>query len=138
MVLHHVARRIANANIFNTISTIGNIAAQILLGPLASIPASYAMDTAQQAEDMNLSRHIEAQADEEGARIMAATGVYNPYGMIWFFEKMIKEYGDRGTYWLRSHPFSSARITDLKNLYAANPQIFGKYDKTDREQETYW
>ena len=107
-------------------------------GTAGGIPAEYGLGMAATAQDANLSRHIEAQADEEGARIMAATNEYNPYGMIWFFDRMIKEYGDSGTFWLRSHPFSSARIADLEHLFASNPAVFGKYDKTNRMNEIYW
>lgn len=138
MVLHHVAKRIANANVSNTIGTILSIPAQIILGPLGGLGAQYAMSQVQTAQDANVSRHIEAQADEEGARIMAQTNVYNPYGMIWFFESLTKRYGDKGTYWLRDHPYNSARITDLETLFADNPQIFAKYDKTDHQDEPYW
>ena len=138
MVLHHVAKRIKNQSVANTIGTILSIPAEIILGPLGALPAEYALGAVASAQDANLSRHIEAQADEEGARIMAATNVYNPYGMIWFFNRMIKAYGDKGTYWLRDHPFSSARITDLQTLFAQNPQIFAKYDKTDHSEDVYW
>jgi predicted Zn-dependent protease len=138
MVLHHVAKRIANANASNIIGTILSIPAQVILGPLGGLGAEAAMNQLQNAQDANVSRHIEAQADEEGARIMAASGVYNPYGLIWFFDQMTKRYGDKGTFWSRSHPFDSARITDLKTLFAANPQVFAKYDRTDRQDEVYW
>ncbi len=138
MVLHHVAKRIANAQRANTIGTILSIPAQILLGPLGSLPAGALLDALQNAQDANLSRHIEAQADEEGARILAATPSYNPYGMIWFFQTMTKTFGDKGTYWSRDHPFDSARISDLKNLFASNPSLFAKYDATDLSAETYW
>ncbi|HMD03245.1 MAG TPA: M48 family metalloprotease, partial [Candidatus Baltobacteraceae bacterium] len=138
MVLHHVAKRIANANTTNTIGQVLSIPAQIFLGPLGGLASQYALETAQSAQDMNVSRHIEAQADEEGARIIAGTNDFNPHGLIWFFNTMIKAYGDSGTYWQRSHPFSSARITDLNNLFAANPQLFAKYDATDKTNEIYW
>jgi predicted Zn-dependent protease len=138
MVLHHVAKRINNANVANTIGTILSIPAEILLGPLGSLPAGYLLDALQKSQDANVSRHIEAQADEEGARIVAATGVYNPYGMIWFFDQMTKKYGDKGAYWMRDHPFDSARIADLHTLFAENPTIFGKFDKGDHQEEVYW
>jgi len=138
MVLHHVAKRINNANISNTIGTILSLPAQVILGPIGGLGAEYAMNTIQNAQDANVSRHIEAQADEEGARIAAATGQFNPYGMIWFFKTMSKRYGDRGTFWMRDHPFDSARISDLETLFAQNPQTFAKFDKTDREDEVYW
>jgi predicted Zn-dependent protease len=138
MLLHHVLRRMRNASVANTIGTILSIPAQILLGPLASIGAGYAIDTVGNAQNANLSRHIEAQADEEGARIMAASNELNPYGMIWFFEVMTKKYGDRGTFWLSDHPFSSARIADLKALFASDPQTFGKFHDSKAADDVYW
>jgi predicted Zn-dependent protease len=138
MVLHHVARRIKNANAAGIIGTIGSIAAQILLGPIGSIPAGYALDTVTSAQDANLSRHIEAQADEEGARIVAATNDLNPYGMIWFFQTMHKLYGDHGAFWERSHPFDEARIADLLHVFATNPQVFGKFQDTKKADVVYW
>ncbi len=138
MVLHHVAKHMSQAQLLNVLGSIGAAAAQVLLGPLAAIGAEYGLNVASTAQDANISRHIEAQADEEGARILAATNDFNPYGMIWFFEKMIKEYGDTGAYWQRSHPFSSARIADLQHLFASDPATFGKYDKTNRRDEVYW
>ncbi|MEO6990261.1 MAG: M48 family metalloprotease [Candidatus Baltobacteraceae bacterium] len=138
MVLHHVARGMKNAQAAGIIGTIGSVAAQILLGPLGALPAQYALNTLQDAQDNNLSRHIEAQADEEGARIVAATNELNPYGMIWFFEVMEKTYGSHGAYWEQNHPFDSQRITDLEHLFAANPQVFGKFKNTEGREATYW
>jgi predicted Zn-dependent protease len=138
MVLHHVAKRMKLDNTMNTIGTILSIPASILLGPLGQLPAGYVLNTLQAAQDSNVSRHIEAQADEEGARILAATNDFNPYGMIWFFESMTKTYGDKGAFWQRDHPFDSARIADLKTLFAENPSLFKKYDPTDKGAEVYW
>ena len=138
MVLHHVAKQMSNSKTMSTLGTILSIPIQILLGPLGALPAGYAMDTLGNAQAANVSRHIEAQADEEGARILVATGDFNPYGMIWFFQMMTKTYGDRGAFWLRSHPFDSARIADLKTLFSANPTVFSKYDPTDKSAEIYW
>lgn len=138
MVLHHVAKRIKNENIIGGIGTIAQILGQIFLGPIASIGSSYALDTAATAQDLNVSRHIEAQADEEGARIAAATNVLNPYGLIWFFRTMTEVYGDKGSLWLRSHPLDRARIADLEHLFAATPEVFGKFDATDKRDIAYW
>jgi predicted Zn-dependent protease len=138
MVLHHVARRIKNAETSNLIGTILSLPAQIFLGPLGGMVGGMALDTIQGAQDANLSRHIEAQADEEGARILAATPDFNPYGLIWFFRVMTKTYGDKGTYWERDHPFSAARISDLETLFKANPQLFAKYDPSDKSDGVYW
>ena len=138
MVLHHVARQVRNAQTLGIIGTLGSILGQILLGPIGSLASDYATQTALSAQDMNLSRHIEAQADEEGARIMAASGVYNPWGMVWFFEIMEKTYGDKGAFWERSHPFDSARIADLEHLFASDPQTFGSFQNTKAVEDIYW
>jgi len=138
MVLHHVAKEIRNEETLGTIGGIAGIFAQILLGPLAGAGAQYALGTAVQAQGLNLSRHVEAQADEEGARIVAATGELNPYGLIWFFQTMKEKYGDKGAFWERDHPFDDARITDLQHLFAANPQTFGKFQDTKGKDEVYW
>lgn len=138
MVLHHVMKRIKNAETSNLIGTIGSIVGSIFLGPLASAGAQYVMGEAAGAQDLNLSRHIEAQADEEGAHIAAATGVLNPWGLVWFFKILQSKYGDKGAFWERDHPFDSARIADLEKLFAANPQTFGKFTDTKAENEVYW
>lgn len=138
MVLHHVAKQMKRAEAESLLAQIGAMAAQILLGPLGAIPANYALDIAQGAEDNNLSRHIEAQADEEGARIMAATGSLNPYGMVWFFEKMKKLYGKHGAYWEQNHPFDDQRIADLLEEFRKDPATFGKFKDTRAGDEPYW
>ncbi len=138
MVLHHVAKRIKNSTLPNVVGTLGGILAQVFLGPLGALPANYALDTALTAQDLNVSRHVEAEADEEGARIMASTSGLNPYGLIWFFESLIETYGQKGTFWQRSHPFEDRRIVDLQNLFKASPELYGKYDKTNRRGQEYW
>src|SRR5579871_4434418 len=138
MVLHHVAKRIKNQSVANTIGTILSIPAEIILGPLGALPAEYALGAVADAQDANLSRHIEAQADEEGARIIAATNVYNPYGMIWFFQKMSATYGKGQANWLRDHPLDVQRIDDLKHLFASDPATFGKFTDTQQMDVAYW
>jgi len=138
MVLHHVAKRIANANKIGTLATIGSILAQVFAGPLAGAAADYGLQNAQAGQDANLSRHIESQADEEGARIVAATGVYNPYGLIWFFQKMSATYGKGQAGWLRDHPLDQQRIDDLKHLFATDKATFGKFNDTEQVDVAYW
>ena len=105
---------------------------------LGGAAVDYGLQNAQAGQDANLSRHIEAQADEEGARIIAASGVYNPYGMIWFFQKMTATYGAGQANWLRSHPLDTQRIDDLKRLFASDPATFGKYTDTQQMDVAYW
>lgn len=138
MVLHHVAQRMAALQKKNTAASVGSILAQIVLGPLAGAAIDYGSQYAVAGSDAAQSRHIEAQADEEGARIMAATGQYNPYGLIWFFQIMTETYGPGQNSFLRDHPIDEARITDLEHQFAANPAVFGKYKDTGQKDVAYW
>ena len=138
MVLHHVAQHMASLQKKSAIASIGSILAQILVGPLAGAAIDYGSQYAVAGSDANQSRHIEAQADEEGARIMAATGQFNPWGMVWFFQTMSETYGPGQNSWLRSHPLDTARIMDLENQFKANPAVFGKYVDTKQKDVAYW
>jgi predicted Zn-dependent protease len=122
----------------NTVATVGSILAQVFAGPLGGAAAGYGMQNAGEHVDANISRHIEAQADEEGARIMAATNTYNPYGMIWFFQTMSATYGPGQAAWSRSHPLDQQRIDDLRNEMVSNPQVFGKFKDTQQRDVAYW
>ena len=138
MVLHHVAKRMSSLQKKSIAASIGSILAQILVGPLAGAAFDYGTQYAVAGSDANESRHIEAQADEEGARIMAATGQFNPYGMIWFFQTMTDTYGPGQNSWLRSHPLDESRIVDLQNQFKANPAVFGKWTDTKQKDVAYW
>ena len=138
MVLHHVAQHMASLQKKSTIASIGSILAQILVGPLVGAVVDYGSQYAVAGSDAGQSRHIEAQADEEGARIMAATGQFNPWGMVWFFQTMSETYGPGQNSWLRSHPLDNARIMDLENQFKANPAVFGKYVDTKQKDVAYW
>lgn len=138
MVLHHVAKRMASQQKKNTAQTVGSVLAQIILGPLGGAAVDYGTQYAVAGSDAAESRHIEAQADEEGARIMAATNTYNPWGMVWFFQIMTEEYGPGQNSWMRDHPLDQARITDLENEFHTNPDVFGKYTDTHAKDVVYW
>ena len=138
MVLHHVAKLMSKAETAGLLGALGSIIGQILLGPIVSYGTDYALQTGGNAVMNNLSRHVEAQADEEGAHIVAATNLYNPYGMIWFFEKLKTRFGDKGAFWERNHPFDDARIADLRHLFASEPQTFGKFRDTEALDVAYW
>ncbi len=138
MVLHHVAKRIENQKKASTLAGIGSILGQIFLGPIFSMGSDYAMQNLYAGQDANLSRHVEAQADEEGARIMAATGVYNPWGMVWFFQTMVAEYGPGENSWLLDHPIFDSRIADLERVIRDDPKTFGKWDDTKKREIAYW
>ena len=138
MVLHHVAKAMSASQKKNTLATIGSVLAQVMLGRIAGAAIDYGSQYAVAGSDAAQSRHIEAEADEEGARIMAATGVYNPWGMVWFFQTMSETYGKGQSSWLRSHPLDELRITDLEHQFAANPEIYGKWKDTKQRDVAYW
>ncbi len=138
MVLHHVAKAMSASQKKETLRSIGSILAQILVGPLAGAAIDYGSQYAVAGSNASQSRHIEAQADEEGARIMAATGQFNPWGMVWFFQIMTETYGAGQNSWLRSHPLDDLRITDLENQFRNNPDLFGKYKDTKQKDVAYW
>jgi predicted Zn-dependent protease len=138
MVLHHVAQHMNALQKKNTAAQIGSILAQIVLGPLAGAAVDYGSQYAVAGSDAAQSRHIEAAADEEGARIMAATGQFNPWGMVWFFQIMTESYGPGQNFWLRDHPLDQLRITDLMNEFRDNPDVFGKYKDTQQKDVAYW
>lgn len=138
MVKHHVAQRIAKEQKLGLLSTIGSIAASVLGGWIVGNLASNALDAAAGGVDANISRHIESEADEEGARIMAATKTYNPYGMIWFFQVMSTTYGPGQKGFFTDHPVDATRIADLKRLMASDPATFGSYTDTQQREVAYW
>ena len=86
----------------------------------------------------DLSRHIEAQADEEGARIVAATKTYNPYGLLWFFQTMTATYGPGQASWLRSHPLDAQRVADLQHLFGTDVATFSEFKDTNARDAAYW
>ncbi len=138
MVLHHVAKQMADMQKIGTAGTVLSTVGQILLGPLGGYAVDNALNAAAQGKMASLTRHIEAQADEEGASIIAATNDFNPYGLIWFFQVMSRTYGAGQKSWLRSHPIDAERIADLQNYMAARPAIFGKYKDSAAIDVAYW
>src|SRR5581483_3119688 len=61
IVLHHVAKRMANAQRGVTLATSGSIFAQAVGGPIGGAAANYGLNNLYAGQDANLSRHIEAQ-----------------------------------------------------------------------------
>lgn len=142
MIEHHVAKHMAKQQTMGILATIGTVVASIMVpgvgGILASEATEYGSYMMMQGVDANISRHIESQADWVGAEIEAETGILNPWGMIWFFEKMTREFGPGQNYWLRNHPLDATRIAGLKEHFKQNPQLFAKFKDTEAIDEVYW
>jgi len=65
---------------------------------------------------LNFSRDAEREADRIGFQIMAEGG-YDTSGMVAFFQRMqaaSRVYSDLMPAWLRSHPLTSERISDIQ------------------------
>ncbi|MBV8423708.1 MAG: M48 family metalloprotease [Candidatus Eremiobacteraeota bacterium] len=142
MIEHHVARHIAKMQTLGMIATIGTILTSIMVpgvgGYLAAQGADYASGTLLQGVDAAQSRHIESQADWVGSDIMAQSNHFNPWGMIWFFKKMTREFGPGQNFWLRNHPLDSTRIAGLEEHFKQNPAVFSKFKDTEAIDEVYW
>jgi beta-barrel assembly-enhancing protease len=142
MIEHHVAKNMAKLQTMGIIATVGTILASVIVpgvgGILAANAAEYGSELAIAGVDANVSRHIESQADMVGSEIEAETGVLNPWGMIWFFEKMTRTFGPGQASWLQNHPLDSTRIAGLKEHFLQNPQLFGKFKDTEAIDEVYW
>jgi len=138
MVLHHVAKQMSRMNAAGTAASIGSLIAQILLGPIVGGAVDYATQYPLAHLEANTSKHIEAQADEEGARIMAASKTFNPWGMVWFFQIMSEAYGPGQANWLIDHPIFPDRIADLEHEIASNPAVFGAWKDTKQKDAVYW
>jgi predicted Zn-dependent protease len=76
---------------------------------------------------LNFNRAQEYQADHEGV-ILAGKANYNPWGMVWFFQKLQKLYGDAGfEQYVQDHPSTSDRIKRIETFFSSDPSQFGKW-----------
>ncbi|GAC1495271.1 MAG: hypothetical protein NVS1B2_13410 [Vulcanimicrobiaceae bacterium] len=74
----------------------------------------------------NFSRSVERSADSKGAVTCAQAG-YNPWGMVWLFQNFEKANTGGSMEALSDHPTDEHRIADLKQEFAANPRLFGRF-----------
>jgi len=123
IVLGHVMNRVHKAQTLNMIFTIGSIfvhsqgAASTF--NLAQFIAGYGF--------LNFDRQQEYQADHEGA-ILAGKAGYNPWGMVWFFQKLQKLYGDTGfEAYVQDHPSTKDRIARIEAFFKSDPAQFARW-----------
>lgn len=123
LVLGHVMNRIKEAQNVNLLFAIGSLfvhsqgAANLYTA--AQLGANYGF--------LNFSRQQEYQADHEGV-ILANAAHYNPWGMVWFFQKLEKLYGDAGfEQYVQDHPSSKDRIARIESFFASQPQTFARW-----------
>ncbi len=76
---------------------------------------------------LNYSRSQEYQADHEGV-ILAGQAGYNPWGMVWFFQRLEKLYGNAGfEQYVQDHPATSDRINRIEAFFKSDPAQFAKW-----------
>jgi beta-barrel assembly-enhancing protease len=79
---------------------------------------------------LNFSRQQEYQADHEGV-ILASKAGYDPWGMIWFFQKLEKLYGDAGfEQYVQDHPSTTDRIARIETFFKSDPSQFARWSST--------
>ena len=120
LVLGHVMDRIHKAQ---TAQIVGGLLGIFIHSQgaydLVNIIGSYAF--------LNYSRSQEYQADHEGV-ILAGKAGYNPWGMVWFFQKLEKLYGNAGfEQYVEDHPATNDRIGRIEDFFKSDPTQFGKW-----------
>jgi predicted Zn-dependent protease len=120
LVLGHVMDRIHKAQTANIIGTILSIFIRNqTTATVVNLLGNYAF--------LNFSRAQEYQADHGGV-ILANKANYNPWGMIWFFQKLQKLYGNAGfEQYVQDHPSTNDRITRIEQFFNSDPAQFGKW-----------
>jgi len=77
-------------------------------------------------QEEHFSRAVETGADLKGSETCAQAG-YNPYGMVWLFQKFAKSGKGGSMEMMSDHPRDDHRIADLLNHMKSDPAMFGKY-----------
>ncbi len=130
--IQHVLRRHATRAMLQQAST------RILLAALVGDgkAMTYGLEGAQAVGMLRYSRQYEEEADEEGMKLLVASGI-NPYGMINFFER-IREEGEKSLKlpaYLSTHPELKDRVQRLKWLAERSPtasvKLLQDYDWKD-------
>ncbi|HXM17720.1 MAG TPA: M48 family metalloprotease [Candidatus Tumulicola sp.] len=120
IVLGHVMNRIHQAQTANIVGGIlGLFIRNQLTATVLNLAGNYAF--------LNFSRQQEYQADHEGV-ILASKANYNPWGMIWFFNRLQKLYGDVGfEQYVQDHPSTKDRIARIEGYFKSNPTAYARW-----------
>jgi predicted Zn-dependent protease len=114
--LRHHARMQARSQIPDLVTTLSGIAAAAATGEPGALLAAQGVNVALK---LRFTREFEAEADQEGVRLMAAAG-YDPRGILRFFERLLAQRSrdpERVPPYLFSHPDVDHRI-DAVEIYA--------------------
>jgi predicted Zn-dependent protease len=91
------------------------------------------------AQSKSYSRQAESNADHMGAYTCAQAG-FNPYGMVWLFQRMESmpkqpSSGASSMEMFSDHPTDGHRVADLQNLFKSDPATFGHFDPNESTAE---
>lgn len=78
------------------------------------------------AQAMNYSRGIESNADHAGAYTCAQAG-YNPWGMVWLFQRFETRPSGVPLEMLSDHPRDDHRVADLESEFRTDASTFGRF-----------
>ncbi|HEV7178858.1 MAG TPA: M48 family metallopeptidase [Candidatus Baltobacteraceae bacterium] len=78
------------------------------------------------AQAMNFSRSVESNADHLGAYTCAQAG-YNPWGMVWLFQRFESKPSGVPLEMLSDHPRDDHRVSDLEDEFRNDPGTFARF-----------
>lgn len=91
--------------------------------PDLAVGAAMAGQAAGIQQQLNYSRDFEREADRLGLNLMEQAG-FDTRGMVTFFERMLqfgRLYENNAPGYLRTHPLTTERISDMENRVAQRP-----------------
>ena len=121
----HLARMFGKQSQTQLASLLG-LAVAILAArssPDVAVGAAMAGQAASVQQQLNYSRDFEREADRLGLNLLEQAG-YDPRGMASFFERMQqfgRLYENNAPAYLRTHPMTTERISDMENRIAQRP-----------------
>jgi predicted Zn-dependent protease len=123
LVLGHVMNRVRQAQNLNILFAIGSLFVRSQgaanLYNLAELGANYGF--------LNFSRQQEYQADHEGV-ILANKAGYNPWGLVWFFQKLEKISNTPNfEQYVQDHPSTKDRIARIEAYFNSDPTAYARW-----------
>ena len=122
---HHIARMVA-AESRNSVATLAALALAILASRSNGQVGTAAVVAAQAGaiqNQLDFTREHEREADRVGLQILRASN-FDPRGMSAFFQRLQKHtraYENNAPSYLRTHPLTTERISDMENRVAELP-----------------